>query len=331
MMLKISDLSFEYPDGVKALENINLEIRDKNLIVLLGESGCGKTTLVKLICGFLDPKAGHIILNDEDITNLTTASRDLTMVFQNIVLYPHMTIYENVMTSFNGIKLSEDEKDERVKNILTQFGLRNYLNFKPRNLSLGQKQRVAICKALVRKPALFILDEPLSNVDVPQKKAILKELKQLYEKMDSSYIYVTHDIEDAEYLSTYVVLLDKGKAAQTGRINDIKDNPNSLKVANLIYNGLINCIERSDTSPLSKLFESKKNSQTLCIPYKGIKIHDSGEFSGKFLSAKITPKGIQLSLRLENGDELSILVDEEEIPYKENDIVHFDVVKSFLF
>jgi len=332
MVLKISDLSFDYKDGVIGLDNVNFEVKDKNLIVVLGESGSGKTTLAKAISGVITPKSGRIILNDEDITDFITASRDLTMVFQNFLLYPHMTIYENVMVSLNGIKLSEDEKDKIVKDILTQFGLGCYLNFKPRNLSDGQKQRVAICKALVRQPYLFILDEPLANLDSPQRKAIRKELKALYEKTNSNFLYITHDIEDAEFLSTFIVIMDKGRVLQTGTLTQIRERPKTLKAAKLIFGGLVNVIEKEDGDLFNKFYKRNSSSkEKVAIPYKSISIKDNGEFCGRFLTAKITPKGIQLTLLLENDKEIYILIDEEDINYKENDIIRFDVVNSFSY
>jgi len=327
MVVKVKNLNFTYKDGLKALSDISFEIKEKSLVVILGESGSGKTSLVKNIAGLLNPDSGRVYINGEDVTDFITASRDLTMVFQNFVLYPHMTIYENVLTALNGFDLSWEDKDIKVKNILEKFGLRNYLNFKPRHLSEGQKQRVAIARALIRKPLLFILDEPLSNLDAPQKKKIRKELKRIYESGSSTFLYVTHDVDDAEYLSTHVLLLDKGHLLQTGTINDIKNHPISLKAARLIYGGEINEIDNGDYPKLVK--QIAPNTKTIVIPYRHIKPSENGKIKTTFRSAKIVPKGILLSLVSEEGLELYSLISDDEIIYKENDIVYVDVVDKF--
>lgn len=339
MVLKINNVSFDYPDGVSALRDINLEVPNKSFVVVLGESGCGKTTLLKVIAGLLDPQKGQVIINDEEVTEFTTASRDLTMLFQEFSLIPHMTVYENVLMSLNGIKIPNEEKDRLVKTILEQFGLRHYVNLKPRHLSVGQKQRVAICKSLIREPLLFLMDEPLASLDLSQRFRLKKELKNIFNNVSSSFVYVTHDYSDAEYLSDYLVVMDKGRILQTGTFKEIKANPKTLKVANLINGGNINTLEvectgdqfKNSDFTLKNNVNLGQNKLNLVIPYKCLKPKQDGPIKGEFVSSKLVNGDQLLTIRLESGKLLYAQIPDEDIEFKEKDIVNFDVQNYYLF
>lgn len=337
MILKLNDISFVYPDNITAIKDVSFEVPNKSFVAILGESGCGKTTLLKIIAGLVDPQKGNVIINDEDVTNFTTASRDVTMQFQEFTLMPHLTIYENVLLSLNGIKISNEEKDQLVKSILTKFGLRNYLNFKPRHLSIGQQQRVAICKSLVREPLLFLMDEPFSNIDKFNKGRLLKELKYVYENMNSSFVFATHNHIDAEFLSTYVIVLDKSKLLQKGTFSEIKENPVNEKVTNLIYGGEINSFDLKNDKfeNIDKLMENyvKKPSKfkKIVIPYKCLSVDEEGLISGKFVTSKIVNGNQLITIELDNKKELYAYVD-ESIEFEIDQIVKLSIKgKYYLF
>ena len=320
MILELKNIEYTYPDGYIALEKINATVQSKSFVVVLGESGSGKTTLFKIISGLLDPDLGNVYINDKDITNVQTASRDLTMIFQNFVLYPHLTIYHNVMLSLNGFDLNNEEKDIRVKEILTEFGLRDYLNFKPRHLSDGQKQRVCICKALIREPSLFLLDEPLSNLDLAQRTKIKRELKNIFKKYDSTFIYITHDINDAELLSTLIWVMDTGRIIQQGSIKEIRENPKSLKVFELINGGNVNefKVEYDGNKVTNNAFsfaittsKKAKKEYILGFTYNDVIIDEDGYIEGEVLSQKLTPNGLLINSKLKDDTLLGCVVDND--------------------
>lgn len=319
MVLELSDIKYSYPDGYLALDNVNACVNEKSFVVILGESGAGKSTLFKVISGLADPDEGSVFINGRDVTNIKTASRDLTMIFQDFVLYPHLTIYHNVMVGLNGFDMSEEEKDLRVKEILTEFGLRNYLNFKPRHLSDGQKQRVCICKSLIREPSLFLMDEPLSNLDLPQREKIKRELKNVFARYSSSFFYITHDLKDAEMLATLVWVMDKGGIIQQGTLQEIRDNPKTLKAMELVYGGDLNEYQVNFDGRFAKNeafilpIEGKrsKKNYTLAFSYKGVRVDEEGPIEGEILSLKMTSGGLLLNAKLKDGALLGCAVDED--------------------
>ncbi len=332
MILKLENITFLYDENIPALKDINASIEEKSFVVILGESGCGKTTLLKVIAGLLDQQNGNVFINDEDVTNLQTASRDVSMIFQNYVLYPHLTIYHNLMIGLNGFDLTNEQKDENVKNMLTLFGLRSYLNFKPRHLSDGQKQRVCIAKALLREPSLFLMDEPLSNLDQPQRMKIKKELKDVFHTGPSSFIYATHDIKDAEMLSTTIWVMDKGEIVQQGSLKQIRENPINLKVFRLINAGEINELKvhydgKHLIHPSFKIpYKSKigKGEYTLAGLAKDIYVEQNGPIKGEVLSLKVLGDNVLINAKLDDGSLINAVI-EEEGDMKSGDTLHFNI------
>ena len=332
MILELKNIKYAYPDGYIALDNVNASIPEKAFVTILGESGSGKTTLFKIISGLYDPDEGNVFINDQDVTQLKTASRDLTMIFQNFVLYPHLTIYHNVMVGLNGFKLSEEEKDLRVKKILTMFGLGNYLNFKPKHISDGQKQRVCICKALIREPSIFLMDEPLSNLDYPQRTKIKYELKSVFNASNSTFIYITHDIKDVELLSTLVWVMDRGRVIQQGTLKELRENPKNLKVFRLVYADCVNEYKvRFDGSSIKNAafsiptsMKRTRKEYVLAFTNKDVSVDENGPIEGELLSIKMTPNGLLLNSKLKDDTLLECIVD-DEIDYKIGDVLRFNI------
>lgn len=217
-----------------ALENINLEIRNGEFLTLLGPSGCGKTTLLRLISGIEQPDQGTIYINGKDATKLPPEQRHLNMVFQSYALFPHMTVFDNVAFGLRCKHLPEAEIQTRVTEALSMVKLANLGQRKPNQLSGGQQQRVAIARAVVNQPIVLLLDEPLSALDYNLRKEMQIELKMLQRKLGITFIFVTHDQEEALSMSDRVAVLNKGVIEQIGRPRDVYEEPRNLFVADFI-------------------------------------------------------------------------------------------------
>ncbi|WP_077963081.1 ABC transporter ATP-binding protein [Ensifer adhaerens] len=228
--------------SLEVLKGINLDIADGEFVCFLGPSGCGKSTLLRSIAGLEDLDGGSIHLGERDITDVASAKRDIAMVFQNYALYPHMNVRKNLSfgLALNGMK--RDEIDRRVDNAADILRIKELLARKPRQLSGGQRQRVAIGRAIVREPKLFLLDEPLSNLDAGLRVTMRVELAALHERLGVTMIYVTHDQVEAMTLSDRVVVLDKGKVSQFGTPLELFYQPANLFVAGFIGSPRMNFV-----------------------------------------------------------------------------------------
>lgn len=216
------------------LYDINLEVRNGEFFTLLGPSGCGKTTLLRLISGFEQPTTGKIFINGKDVDGLPPHLRHVHTVFQSYALFPHMTVYENVAFGLRCQKLPKKEIEERVKEVLKIVKLEKYAQRKPEQLSGGQQQRVAIARAVVNRPLVLLLDEPLSSLDYRLRKTMQLELKQLQRKLGITFIFVTHDQEEAISMSDRVVVMNEGGIEQVGTPRQVYEKPQSLTVAKFI-------------------------------------------------------------------------------------------------
>lgn len=231
-ILRLENISFSYPKKKKndaeisVFSNMSLNIKNSSFIGVMGENGSGKSTLLKLISGLVYPDAGRIYLNETDITNMTVQSRNIGYVFQSPVLYPHLTIYQNIRMGLNGYMLNEDDKDIRIKKILSQIKLLKKANYKPRHLSQGEKERVSIAKAIVREPELMLLDEPFSSLDSENKKKMLELLLQLKDEYKTTIIMASNQFNDVSNADK-IILLKNGKVYFDGapidmvRSNDV--------------------------------------------------------------------------------------------------------------
>ena len=222
-------------DGKKnIIDNINLEIQDKEFVVLVGSSGCGKSTILRLISGLEDITEGEILIDNSVVNNLHPKDRNIAFVFQSYALYPHMSVYENIAF---GLKMRHVDKktiDEKVKNAAKALNLEELLDRKPRQLSGGQRQRVALGRAIVRNPKVFLMDEPLSNLDANLRVQMRAEIKRLHKELQTTFIYVTHDQTEALTMGDKIVVLDKGKIQQIGSADEIYNKPKNEFVAGFI-------------------------------------------------------------------------------------------------
>ncbi len=225
------------------LKNINLEIEDGEFIVLVGASGCGKSTLLRMIAGLEAPSEGQIYIGGDFVNKTPPKDRDIAMVFQNYALYPHLNVKENMSLSLQVRKVPKGEINKRVLGASEILKLNDYLKAKPKELSGGQRQRVALARAIVREPRVFLMDEPLSNLDAKLRNEMRAEIKKLHKKLKTTFIYVTHDQTEALTLGDRIVVLNNGQIQQIDTPQNIYNHPSNTFVASFMGENPMNIIE----------------------------------------------------------------------------------------
>ncbi len=238
---------------VLAVAELDLEIRDREFVTLLGPSGCGKTTTLRVIAGLEKPTRGEVYFDDEPMTHLPANHRDIAMVFQSYALYPHMTAAENIGFPLKMMRVPKDHIRRRVDQAAQRLGIPDLLQRKPRELSGGQRQRVALGRALVRDPAVYLLDEPLSNLDAQLRLQTRAELKRLHLELQRTFIYVTHDQTEALTLSDRIAVMSRGTLQQFGTPHEVYHRPRNLIVANFIGNPPMNLLRGQLTTERGRL------------------------------------------------------------------------------
>ena len=222
-------------DGKKnVIDNINLDIKDKEFVVLVGSSGCGKSTILRLISGLEDITSGEVLIDGKVINNTPPKDRDIAFVFQSYALYPHMSVYDNMAFGLKMRKYDKSVIDEKVREVAKALNLEELLDRKPKQLSGGQRQRVALGRAIVRNPKVFLMDEPLSNLDANLRVQMRSEIKRLHNKLQTTFVYVTHDQTEALTMGDRIVILDKGKIQQADSPEIIYNKPANKFVAGFI-------------------------------------------------------------------------------------------------
>ena len=246
VIVSLRDIVVEF-DGQRILNGLNLDIHDKEFVTLLGPSGCGKTTTLRLIAGFLEPNAGQVLLKGQDITGVPPYKRPVNTVFQKYALFPHLNVFENVAFGLRLKKMDEETIRRKVRNMLEVVGLKGFERRSISQMSGGQQQRVAIARSLVNEPEILLLDEPLGALDLKLRKEMQLELKRLQREMNITFIYVTHDQEEALTMSDTVVVMNGGKVQQIGTPEDIYNEPQNAFVADFIgESNIIDGIMRTD-------------------------------------------------------------------------------------
>lgn len=229
----IKDLNKSF-DGVQILNNINLKIKPGEFFSILGPSGCGKTTLLRILAGFIEPDSGVVYLGDKDITNLPPNLRSINTIFQKYALFPHLTVYENIAFPLRIKKKNSDYIDSEVKKMLKMIDLEEHADKKPNQLSGGQQQRVSIARALVNKPEVLLLDEPLSALDAKLRQNLLIELDNIHEEVGITFIFITHDQQEALSISDRIAIMNKGNVLQVGTPAEVYESPADMFVADFI-------------------------------------------------------------------------------------------------
>lgn len=257
-----------YPNGTKAVNDFNMEIADKEFIVFVGPSGCGKSTTLRMIAGLEDITAGELTIGENVVNDMEPKDRDIAMVFQNYALYPHMTVYENIAFGLRLRKMDKEEIHKRVTEAAEILGITEYLGRKPKEMSGGQRQRVSLGRAIVREPKVMLLDEPLSNLDAKLRTQMRAEISKLHAKLDTTFIYVTHDQVEAMTMGTRIVVMKDGFVQQIDTPRNLYNYPGNKFVAGFIGTPQMNFFEgtlKKEGENVEILFEGSEAKIT--VPY----------------------------------------------------------------
>ena len=286
-------------EGVVAVQEFNLDIADKEFIVLVGPSGCGKSTTLRMIAGLEEISGGELYIGDRLVNDVAPKDRDIAMVFQNYALYPHMTVYDNMAFALKLRHTPKDEIDKKVKEAAEILDITQYLGRKPKALSGGQRQRVAIGRAIVRAPQVMLMDEPLSNLDAKLRNQMRAEIIKLRERINTTFIYVTHDQTEAMTLGDRIVIMKDGFIQQIGTPQEVFNHPYNLFVAGFIG------------TPQMNLFDAKlvKNNGKYAVELANITVELSDEKQAKLAANGVEPQDIVLGVRPEHIELASEGVD----------------------
>ncbi len=241
--LRLSNITKKFGKNVLAVNNINLEVHDGEFIVLLGPSGCGKTTALRLLAGLEEITSGNIFIDKKDVTYLAPRKREVSMIFQSYAVWPHMKVYDNIAYPLRLKKMSQDQIDQIVKEVAEMADIKKYLDRYPNQLSGGQRQRVAVARAIAVKPKIFLMDEPLSNLDAKLRVSMRTELKTIHEKTNATTIFVTHDQAEAMSLADRIVIMKDGEIVQIGTPEEVYNECANMFVADFIGTPPTNFIE----------------------------------------------------------------------------------------
>ena len=274
-------------EGVVAVQEFNLDIADKEFIVLVGPSGCGKSTTLRMVAGLEEISGGELIIDGKVMNDVAPKDRDIAMVFQNYALYPHMTVYENMAFSLKLRKESKEVIDKKVREAAEILDITQYLERKPKALSGGQRQRVAIGRAIVRDPAVFLMDEPLSNLDAKLRNQMRAEIIKLRERINTTFIYVTHDQTEAMTLGDRIVIMRDGYIQQIGTPQEVFNNPRNLFVAGFIGSPQMNYFDANLVREGDKYF----------VEYGGIKVEMDAEKTARLLGNDVQSQPVTLGVR----------------------------------
>ncbi len=283
--------------STKVLKNLSLEIKDGSFTILLGPSGCGKSTLLRIIAGLESPTSGEVSIGEECVTDYEPKDRHLAMVFQNYALYPHMTAYQNVEYGLKVKKIGKPERKKLVDAALAQVELTDQSHKLPAQMSGGQRQRVALARAIVKRPRAFLMDEPLSNLDAKLRNQMRFELIDLYQKLSTTFLYVTHDQVEAMSMGTHIVIMNQGEIMQQGSPRQIYEDPENLFVAQFIGSPPINIFRLEDyfigVRP-EKLSLKDRRTAGLCVPGR---LHSAEQLGGETICHLETAPG-NLSVKI---------------------------------
>ena len=280
-----------YPGNVTAVDNFNLEIDDKEFIILVGPSGCGKSTTLRMIAGLEEITSGELYIGDNLVNDIAPKNRDIAMVFQNYALYPHMSVYKNMAFGLKLRKISKDEIDKKVREAAKILDIEHLLERKPKQLSGGQRQRVALGRAMVRNPAVFLLDEPLSNLDAKLRASMRAELTKLHKRLGTTFVYVTHDQVEAMTMGDRIVVMHEGFIQQVDTPQNLYDNPRNLYVAGFIgtppMNFLDGVVDKSGDGCIVRV-----GTQELPIPPERLHPEKIEPYIGKTVVIGIRPENL---------------------------------------
>ena len=277
-------------EGVVAVQQFSLDIKDKEFIVLVGPSGCGKSTTLRMVAGLEEISGGELIIDGKVMNDVAPKDRDIAMVFQNYALYPHMTVYENMAFSLKLRHTPKDEIDKKVREAARILDITQYLERKPKALSGGQRQRVAIGRAIVRAPKVMLMDEPLSNLDAKLRNEMRAEIIKLRQRIDTTFMYVTHDQTEAMTLGDRIVIMRDGYIQQIGTPQEVFNHPSNLFVAGFIGMPVMNFFDA----------ELKREGDKFFVELSGVKVQLDEKKTARLLKNNVQSQPITLGVRPEH-------------------------------
>ncbi len=286
--LHFNSLRKIYDGGVLAVDDFNLKVKDKEFIVFVGPSGCGKSTTLRMVAGLEEITEGDLYIDEKRVNHIPPKDRDIAMVFQSYALYPHMSVYDNMAFGLKLRRVPKEEIRERVNKAADLLGISELLDRKPKALSGGQRQRVALGRAIVRNAKVFLMDEPLSNLDAKLRVKMRGELIKLHARIETTTIYVTHDQSEAMTMADRIVVMNKGYIQQVGSPKEIYDNPNNMFVGGFIGTPPMNFIDGKVTR--EGMFENK--DMKIKVPDAQMKILKDNDMIDKPIVLGIRPEDI---------------------------------------
>ena len=289
--LSLKHINKTYPNGFEAVKDFNLEIEDKEFIIFVGPSGCGKSTTLRMIAGLEDITSGELKIGDRVVNDVEPKDRDIAMVFQNYALYPHMTVYDNMAFGLKLRKVPKDQIDKMVREAAKILDLEPLLDRKPKALSGGQRQRVAMGRAIVRNPKVFLMDEPLSNLDAKLRGQMRIEISKLHQRLGTTIIYVTHDQTEAMTLGTRIVVMNAGIVQQVDTPQTLYDHPCNQFVAGFIGSPQMNFVDATCKVVGDKVYLVAGPSEIELPPAKAKKLIEGG-YAGKTVVLGIRPEDV---------------------------------------
>ena len=289
--LSLQHINKTYPNGFQAVKDFNLEIEDKEFIIFVGPSGCGKSTTLRMIAGLEEISGGTLKIGDKVMNDVEPKDRDIAMVFQNYALYPHMTVYDNMAFGLKLRKVPKDQIDKAVREAARILDLEKLLDRKPKALSGGQRQRVAMGRAIVRNPKVFLMDEPLSNLDAKLRVQMRIEISKIHQRLGATIIYVTHDQTEAMTLGTRIVVMKDGVVQQVDTPQHLYEQPGNLFVAGLMGSPQMNLLDAQIAEKGGDLI-AKVGEYDIVIPAAKAKVLKDGGYVGKTVVLGIRPEDI---------------------------------------
>lgn len=301
--ISLKNIKKIYPGNVVAVQEFNLEIADKEFIVLVGPSGCGKSTTLRMIAGLEDISAGELFIGDTLVNDVAPKDRDIAMVFQNYALYPHMTVFKNMAFGLTLRKMPKEEIKQKVEEAAKILGIEHLLERKPKALSGGQRQRVALGRAMVRNPAVFLLDEPLSNLDAKLRNQMRAEISKLHKSLETTFVYVTHDQTEAMTMGDRIVVMKDGFIQQIDTPQNLYNKPCNLFVAGFIGSPQMNLINGTILKTENG-FAAELAGQKFALPES--KQKNLEPYAGKEVVFGIRPEDLAISKESQETIEMKI-------------------------
>ncbi|MBQ9887096.1 MAG: sn-glycerol-3-phosphate ABC transporter ATP-binding protein UgpC [Lachnospiraceae bacterium] len=319
--LSLKNIYKVYPNGFEAVKDFNLEIEDKEFIIFVGPSGCGKSTTLRMIAGLEEISSGELMIDGVVVNEVEPKDRDIAMVFQNYALYPHMTVYDNMAFGLKLRKVPKAQIEEQVTEAAKILNLGELLDRKPKALSGGQRQRVAMGRAIVRNPKVFLMDEPLSNLDAKLRVQMRIEISKLHQRLGATIIYVTHDQTEAMTLGTRIVVLKDGVIQQVDTPQNLYDYPENLFVAGFIGSPQMNFLDA----------ECKVSGQKVTLTTGELNIKVPADKAAKLIEGGYDGKTVVVGIRPEDVEDASILIKSDGETVVESTIKVYEMLGAEVF